>query len=303
MSKKIAAVVVTFNRSKWLIECLEALIDQTRQLDCIYVVDNNSTDDTREQMIKFCALNSTVIYHRLLVNTGSAGGFAFGMKLAYESGFDWLWLMDDDVEPYSTGLFDLLKFSDRSKCIHGKRTEPDGSVFPWGSKFDADIIDALPLYDSSDFLENDVLEVNVGCFEGMLVHREVVDKIGFPLVDLFITWDDTYFGYCASQVTKVLYVNVNVLKRKRTMERFNAGIFGEKMFLNPMTNYYHHRNRYLLSQKIKFVAHKFWFRSAFIYIKSILKCLILQRSWVDALAVHKGTIEGLKLYLTSKGYY
>ncbi|MCX7948422.1 MAG: hypothetical protein N2504_07550, partial [candidate division WOR-3 bacterium] len=47
---------------------------------------------------------------------------------------------------------------------------------------------------------------NAGCFEGMLVHRYVVSKIGYPLKQLFFIGDDTYFGYLVSKVTNVIYI-------------------------------------------------------------------------------------------------
>jgi rhamnopyranosyl-N-acetylglucosaminyl-diphospho-decaprenol beta-1,3/1,4-galactofuranosyltransferase len=32
-------------------------------------------------------------------DVGGAGQFFVGLRLAYEKGFDWIWLMDDDVVP------------------------------------------------------------------------------------------------------------------------------------------------------------------------------------------------------------
>ena len=46
--KKIAAVVVTYNRKEKLIKNLSCLKNQTRRLDKIYVIDNASTDGTKE---------------------------------------------------------------------------------------------------------------------------------------------------------------------------------------------------------------------------------------------------------------
>lgn len=54
---RIAAVVVTYNRKKLLIECLEALRKQTRFPDTIYIIDDASTNGTplttRKKHIKF----------------------------------------------------------------------------------------------------------------------------------------------------------------------------------------------------------------------------------------------------------
>lgn len=88
---KVAAVVVTYNRKELLRECLQALLNQTRPLDEIIVVDNASTDGT-DQMIpeEF----PQITHVRLPENIGGAGGFHEGMKLAYEKGHDWIWVMD-----------------------------------------------------------------------------------------------------------------------------------------------------------------------------------------------------------------
>ena len=43
---RICAVVVTYNRKELLMECLDALKNQTRPLDGIYIIDNASTDNT-----------------------------------------------------------------------------------------------------------------------------------------------------------------------------------------------------------------------------------------------------------------
>ncbi len=43
---KVAAVIVTFNRKEMLIRNLECILNQSRTLDKIYVIDNASTDGT-----------------------------------------------------------------------------------------------------------------------------------------------------------------------------------------------------------------------------------------------------------------
>ena len=49
--KKVAAVVVTYNRKALLLENIESLLSQTKKdvLD-IYVIDNASTDGTEKEL-------------------------------------------------------------------------------------------------------------------------------------------------------------------------------------------------------------------------------------------------------------
>lgn len=49
---KISAVVVTFNRKKLLLECLNALRNQTYPLDAIFIIDGPSTDGTPEALLE-----------------------------------------------------------------------------------------------------------------------------------------------------------------------------------------------------------------------------------------------------------
>ncbi len=46
----IAAIVVTFNRKKQLLECLNGLINQTRTLNAIFIIDNSSSDGTEMEL-------------------------------------------------------------------------------------------------------------------------------------------------------------------------------------------------------------------------------------------------------------
>lgn len=114
MSERVCAVVVTYNRKELLRKCLAALKSQTRKPDHILVVDNASTDGTPE-MLKEEFPQVEVL--RLPENQGSAGGFHEGMNRAYEEGWDWIWIMDDDALPEPTALERLLACSDTADIL------------------------------------------------------------------------------------------------------------------------------------------------------------------------------------------
>ena len=95
-SDRVCAVVITFNRKALLRECLLALGPQLQPEDRILVVDNASTDGTSALLeTEFPTLERL----SLPENIGGSGGFYEGMKWAFEKGFDFLWLMDDDGRP------------------------------------------------------------------------------------------------------------------------------------------------------------------------------------------------------------
>jgi len=227
----ICAVVVTYNRKKLLIECLEALLKQTRPLDGIYIIDNASTDGTPELLKEkgfiqelppeelnepwekeFKKESLPIFYVRMHENTGGAGGFHEGVKRAYEKGYDWLWLMDDDVEAVKNGLEELLKFKHISSCIHPIKIFEDGSIFNWNGYICEKIGDFVHL--EENFKDNEFCVVNYGCFEGMLISKKIIHKIGNPDPKFFIIGDDTYYGYLASKYTNVVYVKHVALVKK-----------------------------------------------------------------------------------------
>jgi rhamnopyranosyl-N-acetylglucosaminyl-diphospho-decaprenol beta-1,3/1,4-galactofuranosyltransferase len=97
MPESVAAVVVTYNRKDLLRRTLDAVLAQTRPANEIVVVDNASSDGTREMLERVYGDRVNRIH--MLSNVGSAGGFFMGMKWARDRGTEWIWLMDDDGVP------------------------------------------------------------------------------------------------------------------------------------------------------------------------------------------------------------
>ena len=73
---KVVAVIVTFNRKRLLLENVQRLLSQTINIHKIIIVDNCSTDGTKEYLNKNGILdNKNIYYHILEKNIGGAGGF------------------------------------------------------------------------------------------------------------------------------------------------------------------------------------------------------------------------------------
>ncbi len=214
MSDSVTAVVVTFNRKKYLIECLKALKTQTYGITKIIIIDNASTDGT-QQFIRDSGIldDSRFRYFHLEENTGGAGGFNKGMGLALESYPDWLWVMDDDVAPNSDCLQELLKYKHISECIHPRKILKNGKDDVW--EHHIDILTGGKTILTNKSFENgkSIVFTNVACFEGMLVSRRIVEEIGLPDSKYFISDDDTLFGIKASIHTNVAYVSSAVMRK------------------------------------------------------------------------------------------
>ncbi|WP_228373699.1 glycosyltransferase [Demequina soli] len=224
-SSTLAIVIVTFNRSALLDELLRSASTMATPADRIVVVDNASSDDTPAVVSawqdRFPA--GMLVNHRLETNTGGAGGFSEGTRVALEHGADWVWLMDDDVEILPDALDRLGPWMARFQVIHGRRYDVDGTPFYWQAKFNQFLGVPLP-YSVGTFNTDGYAVTNSGTFEGMLIHADVVRRIGLPDPRFFISWDDAVYAWLASLETTVVYVDEFVLQKKRQQKQINLGL-------------------------------------------------------------------------------
>jgi len=191
---RICAVVVTYNRKALLEECLMALLNQIRPLDEIIVVDNASTDGT-EDIIK--TRYEGVTYVKLAENIGGAGGFHEGIKLAFEKGHDWIWVMDDDAVPMITALDKLthcpMIIENKVYALASTVLNRDGSIFLMTRRlFDAKRLRERAI--SADKYEQDYFQMDTASFVGFLISRKAIEEVGLPLRDFFIYYDDTEYS-------------------------------------------------------------------------------------------------------------
>lgn len=190
---RVAAVVVTYNRKELLIRCLNAILHQTRGVDKIFLIDNASTDGTQGFLRKSGLVDDGIIeYIRLEENMGGAGGFAIGLDLAFKAGYDYFWLMDDDGVPNSECLSSLLGYVQEFHflgpvvlCDERRLSFP----FSWpGVKGLIEDLNQL-----QRVAKNGVLVGEVCVFNGVLISRLVVQKIGVPKREFFIWGDEVEY--------------------------------------------------------------------------------------------------------------
>ncbi len=262
-SEKVFAVLVTYNRKDLLLECLDGLFRQTRPIDGLVLIDNASTDGTAEILyaqkilpelppadtqtqweVRRQSLRETgmdFVYLRLPKNEGGSGGFHEGVKKALEFDCDWLWMMDDDVEPDDGCLQGQLAFSDISKCIHPRKYFQDGLPHEWEGYISPVTGRRIFQPDISFRKGFSFCTINTGCFEGMLIHRSVVEKIGLPDKRFFLGGDDSVYGFLAHFHTPVLYLRDPRIDKKKIYQVEN----------NPISDrsiYYGMRNAFLMQR-------------------------------------------------------
>ena len=238
----VAVVVVTYNRADLLAGMLEGLAALERRPEAVIVVDNASSDHTPEVLA--AATNPGLQVLRMDDNLGGAGGFHRGVATAYEQGFDRIWLMDDDVVPAPDCLTVLMAHDEA--CLMAVREDRSGALVekaatefdlrrPWAIRPKRAMVEDG--YPSRDAMPPTVPLHNVA-FEGFLVRREVVDRIGLPDPSYFIFYDDVDFALRARRAGyRILAVRDAVLVRQLDFDQQHdlAGWKGYYMYRNLFT--------------------------------------------------------------------
>lgn len=274
-------VVVTYNRSHLLTRLLESIVAMDPKPGHLVIVDNASVDDTTEVIERYRdRLGTTLVSRRLDENTGGSGGFSEGMRVAYELGSTWIWMMDDDVEVIHDGLAKMGRWAPRFRSIQGRRYDFDGSEFYWQYRVAERMAIPIP-FAPAGFDDSGFKAMNSGCFEGMFIHRDVVRQIGLPDPRFFIYWDDQLYGWLASRVTESVIVDEFVLRRTREIKQWDMGV----RHMNASSNayrYYIMRNRAILRRYYRALGVyrrvPFALGTAMTFAKELIRLLAVERT-------------------------
>ncbi len=184
--KETVAIIVTYNRKELLIECIESIRNQENTECDILVIDNHSTDGTREYLSEYIN-NNFIIYIDTGENLGGAGGFNFGIKQGAILGYKYLWIMDDDCIPSNNALEVLLSADKSLKGNYGflssKALWKDGSICKMN-------VQRKTLTKNLKSYDKQLIPVVMASFVSLFVKTDIVKEIGLPIKEFFIWTDD-----------------------------------------------------------------------------------------------------------------
>lgn len=267
MRKKLGAGIVTYNKKELFQECLNSLLNQTFKPDSIYIFDNASTDGTTEFILRlfFNDLiynqdwinsifnNVRIFYKRNNENMGSSMGFFELSKKMFDDGYEYILITDDDVLFKEDYIEKLLDFTEKNNYK---------------------MVTSLMVENFKDFKVKSESPI----FAGGLVSRDVFEKIGFPVNDYFIYWDDVEFILRAEkagfkiQVCKEAFCIHDQFRFNKSVIRKQINFLGfKKEFanINEWKIYYSYRN-----MVITLINHKRFFDLSIKIIRAIILAFI-----------------------------
>lgn len=301
----VVAITVTYNRTSTLKRCIDSLLQQTRCIDEIVIVDNNSKPAEQDVLRHLIKGQNHIHLIRLPENSGGAGGFEAGMRNAlgkYQA--DWYWIMDDDAYPRSDCL---------EKLLEAKNTV-DGIGFLAPLIYGVDLQEYqlyhhkylkgitfknVPIANSYEQL-SDINKVDANAFVGPLISKLAVESVGVADGSLFIYGDDTEYTYRITRQLPGYVIKSAIIEHQDPPLTDN--------YMEPKAwwkEYYSYRNQYFMIRKFtKRIAYRFWGYCVLTMplLKMIVAALIkpkykgyhefrsrlLLSSIVDGLANHRG---------------
>lgn len=240
--KKIAAIIVTYNRKDLLAKCIEALISQENR-DCdIIVVDNYSTDGTGDTVRS--KYKEDVLYYNTGANIGGAGGFNYGIKKAFDLGYKYFWLMDDDCIVEKDSLNNILAEAKRLKGRYGflcsRVLWKDDSLCRMN-------IPKISYFKKIQETDTETTQVMMATFVSFFISRKIVEQVGLPIKDFFIWADDLEYSRRISRRYPCFYVYDSVVKH---FCKSNIGSNLPRDDSSDLSRYsYAYRNEYYVYQR------------------------------------------------------
>lgn len=266
----VCALVVTYNRSKYLQKALEGILNQQQEISGILIYNNNATDNTEEILMKFGYVDSKgdkikenylystekdgkhFYYYHNDENLGGAGGFANGIRLISELDYDYVWIMDDDVYPEPNCLSEIMKQMSVQNVQVGIPNRTD-------ENFDDRAIIGFDFDDYHKFwtemrktvtygpFDEEAIKVVDMPFEGPVVEMALLRKVGIPDSGFFIEYDDSDFAQRLQQYSDIIFATKAQLHRQLAVKVDPSEV--KKVEPYNWRNYYKIRNNIIFDKR------------------------------------------------------
>ncbi len=266
MMEEIGVFICNYNKADFVVKCVQALKDQTyRKLD-IFVVDNASTDDSVEKLLKQYGDSITILQNA--ENIGGSGGFGRGIRTALEMGYQYFMLVDNDAFLDQKAVEYLHSYMEKHKDVGicGAETlclqQPD-RIQDLGGRLDFQDYQWYGISGGMrDYKGNLILECDYVASCSVMARTEAVRSFGGFPEENFIYWDDV--EWCTKCWKAGYKVMVNGYA-KAYHDLSEAGVRNMFFRYYANRNRYHYFLKYLPEDKLEdfyqVITEEFFFRN------------------------------------------
>lgn len=252
-TKSVAIVILNWNSYELTFDCLKSLENINYPSFEIFLVDNDSQDNSYDKLIndyKNGSFKLTIHFIQSGGNLGFAGGNNVAIKQAYSNKFDYFWMLNNDTEVMPDSLQSLVDEIDKdstigivgSKILYfntNKIWYAGGTINTWTGK-----TTHIGYKEEDNGQYNNVKDVEymTGC--SLLFRRELIDAVGLMKEDYFLYYEETDWNIRASkQGWRIRYVPKSLVYHKVSISS------GGENNLSPYVEYYYIRNSYVMIRR------------------------------------------------------
>ncbi len=291
---KVVLVTVTYGARGHMLAELLSVVVPNPMIERVLIVDNGSSADL-DGLSSLYAGRVEII--RMGSNKGSAPAYARGISRAIEvENASLVWLMDDDNVP-TPGALEKLAAALKGDLRSGR--PPRDGVFGYRPSHQSAVVTGKVTFRKSSFLGFHVMDlrqklanrflkadamisltsvstvdVPFGPYGGLLVHKEVLRKIGLPKTEFVLYCDDSEYTHriSARGGSLAIVVDAELLDLENSWNVSDSGsgaIAGLLHGSGDFRAYYSVRNRVWFDYRVRTSNRAVFLVNCFVYISLI----------------------------------
>tara|TARA_B100000767_G_C19704503_1_gene509903 strand:+ start:69 stop:971 length:903 start_codon:yes stop_codon:yes gene_type:complete len=237
---KVLISLLNYNNFKSTKKCVDSLINHIREGEEIFIIDNNSPDNS---FIKLKDTFKTIKVVKSKINGGYASGHKIAVDYAINNNFELIWILNNDLIVRNNTLSELCKgYLKHGLALYGsislKSENPD--IINFGGGLNDDISKPFNYNSFENYSLENYLKVTklrpVQSIEGssFLIPTEIIIKHGFMREDFFMYGEETDYCYRL----KKLNINSYIVPKSIIVHKGGEGLRNNK----GLESYYRRRN-------------------------------------------------------------
>ncbi|MBK7893381.1 MAG: glycosyltransferase family 2 protein [Anaerolineaceae bacterium] len=195
--KSVCVIVTAWNQVDKTIPCLASILAQTYQNLLVLLVNNNSEDDTVEQVSKNFPMVEIL---DLPKNLGPTGGYNAGFRRALSKKFDYIFLLNNDTLLASDCVEKLVDEANDSpeiglvmpKIYYADEPQRIWSIGGWANSWNLEIVRPGDNQIDNGQWEKPI-DIDDAPFCAVLLSRRILEEVGLPDEGFFLYYEDLDF--------------------------------------------------------------------------------------------------------------